>query len=600
MKEKTRKKILKRLPDRPGVYLFKGDLEILYVGKAKSLAKRVRSYLTESDEMTGKNRRMVSAAVDLDFIVTDSDLEALILENNFIKQYRPRYNVQLKDDKTYPFIKCTLSERFSRLVLTRRKTENDGNLYFGPFTAGSARATLRFLMKEFRLRPCREKITGSAPRPCLYYDIKRCLGPCVSRLISEDRYRLAVQSAVLFLQGKNKKLIAHLKGEMGKCAREERFEEAAYYRDLLADTERIFQPQKATSTRSIDLDGFGYYRSGGRWSVQVLTVRKGKLVEQDIHHLTDRLEREDASNLSEFIQRYYSGERDIPPGIALPFAPDDRELLSEWLTQLHGKRVNIKVPERGFAFRLVRMADRNATLLWEAEYGEEENEADIAEREKVFGTPSLPSRIECFDLSNIQGSYPVASMISWQDGELRKDQYRKYRIKTVTGPDDFAGMKEVVFRRYRRLLEEKQSLPEVVLVDGGRGQVSAALSALDEIGLSDRIRVIGLAKKEEALYTPDRKAPLLLPETSATLKLLQKLRDEAHRFALAFHRQRRKKETLRTRLLDIPGIGEKRAGRLLRAFGSVEKIKKAAPEEIAAVVGQKTAARLRKAISRPF
>jgi excinuclease ABC subunit C len=596
MKEAIKKKILRRLPDKPGVYLFKGRKDVLYVGKAKSLAKRVRSYFSASAHRNEKVRRMLQAAADLDFVVTDSEMEALILENNFIKQYKPRYNTNLRDDKTYPFLACTVTEAFPRFFLTRQRDEHDGNLYFGPYLAGTARMTLNFIMKEFKLRHCKGRIDGKAARPCLYHDIHRCLGPCVSSLISEKRYRQAVQSAVYFIQGRNKKLTAHLKKEMMRCAEAERFEEAAYYRDLLRETRRLFQPQKATSTRSLDMDGLGYFRSGDRWSVQAFTVRRGKMTAQDIHHMTDRLGLADHTNLAEFIQRYYGSGRPVPPEIALPFEPENPDLLGAWLSRCAGRRVRLRVPARGHAYRLVRMACRNARLLGEAEYGDRADGPDAVEKQKVFGRPADPSHVECFDLSHIQGSHPVASMVCWYGGRLRKDMYRKFKIRTTAGPDDFAGMKEVISRRYRRLLDENRPLPDMILVDGGRGQVTAAEAALEARGLTGRIRVIGLAKREEAIYVPEEKSPLLLPEGSDTLKFLQMLRDEAHRFALTFHRHVRRRETLTSELLKVPGIGRKRADSLIRAFGSVRKIRSAPLASLSRVIGPQIAARLKASL----
>ena len=585
---------LDTLPARPGVYLFKGkDGEILYVGKARVLRDRVRSYFQGSRPVEVHKSGMVEEIADLDLVVTDTEMEALALENNLIKRHKPLYNVRLRDDKNHPYLKLTLAEEYPRLYIVRRPAE-DGNAYGGPYIPASlGRKTSGLVRKLFGVRSCKETLNGKRPRPCLQYQIKRCSAPCVEELCSLDRYRRSCEDARLFLEGRTEEVVRRLKAEMGTVAGEERFEEAASLRDQVQALERLETPQKITTTDLEERDLFGACVEGERAAVQAFSVRDGKVVARE-GFLLDRLA-EPETVLASTIQQYYADGRYVPRELLVPEEVPDRELLEAWLTKRRGTNVRIRVPQRGEKFRLLDLVVRNARLAFDLEWKHPRKQSQEILRalQDLLELEVEPRRIECFDISNIQGADIVASMVCFEDGLPKKSDYRKFRIKTVTGaPDDFASMREVVGRRYKRLLEEGKDLPDLVLIDGGKGQLGAAAEALDELGLGDQ-PVASLAKQEELIFLRGREGPISLPRASPVLQLVQRVRDEAHRFAVGFHRKARSMRTIRSELDDIPGIGPTRRRALLSRFGSVRGVRGASEVELEAAVGKTTAARIR-------
>jgi len=584
---------LETLPLRPGVYLFK-DAEgtILYVGKARVLRDRVRSYFQASRPSDPRLESLRAEIADLDLVLTDTEMEALALENNLIKRHRPRYNILLRDDKNHPYLKLTLAEEYPRLYVVRRPGE-DGNAYGGPYIPASlGRKTASLARKLFGVRSCREVLNGRRPRPCLQYQIKRCIAPCVAEICSLDRYRKACDDARLFLEGRTEEVVRRLREEMAEAAGGDRFEEAASVRDQIRALERLETPQKITTTELEERDLFAAHREGERAAVQVFSVRDGKVVAREgylLDHLT-----EPESVLSSTLQQYYAGGRYVPREILVPLEIPDRELLSSWLSTRRGTQVRIRVPQRGEKFRLLDLVVRNARLAFDLEWRHPRRQSQDILRalRDLLDLEMEPRRIECFDISNIQGSDIVASMVAFEDGMPKKADYRKFRVKGVAGhPDDFASMREVVGRRYKRLLEEGKDLPELILIDGGKGQLGAAVSALEELGIGDQ-PVASLAKKEELIYLRGREAPFVLPRHSPVLQLVQRVRDEAHRFAVGFHRQARSARTLRSELDEIQGVGPTKRKKLLSRFGSVRGVRGASEAELAAAVGKATAARI--------
>lgn len=590
---------LETLPTRSGVYLFKdAGGAILYVGKARVLRDRVRSYFQSSRPLDPRRDAMVSEIADLDLVVTDSEMEALALENNLIKRHRPRYNVLLRDDKNHPYLKLTLSEEYPRLHVVRRPAE-DGNAYGGPYIPASlGRKTAGLARKLFGVRSCRELLNGRRPRPCLQHQIKRCLAPCVAEVCSLERYRRSCEDARLFLEGRTEEVVRRLKEEMERAAAEDRFEEAASLRDQIRALERLEAPQKITTTDLEERDLFGAYGEGERAALQVFSVRDGKVVARE-GYLLDRLT-EPESVLSSTVQQYYAAGRYVPREILLPGEVADRELLESWLASRRGTQVRIRVPRRGEKFRLLDLVVRNARLAFDLEWKHPRKQSQEILRalRDLLDLEMEPRRIECFDISNIQGSDIVASMVAFEDGLPKKADYRKFRIKGVVGaPDDFASMKEVVGRRYKRLLEEGKDLPDLVLIDGGKGQLGAAVLALEELGVGDQ-PVASLAKKEELIFLRGRDEPLALSRSSPVLQLVQRVRDEAHRFAVGFHRKARQMRTLRSELDEIPGVGPAKRRKLLSRFGSVKGVRAASETELAATVGPATAARIQAHFGR--
>jgi excinuclease ABC subunit C len=585
-----------RLPEQPGVYLFLGAAgETIYVGKASSLRDRVRSYLGAYGT-SAKTDALLDEADGLDSIVTDSVVEALALENNLIKQRRPKYNILLRDDKNYPYLQLTSGEPFPR-VLVARHIERDDNFYAGPFMPASlARRTMGLTHRLFGIRSCNEEITGKRPRPCLEYDIKRCIAPCVDTLCSKERYAQAVADTKLFLEGRNEELAAELRGRMAGAAAAERFEEAAQLRDAMRTIETLRDRQQKMATVEFgDRDAFGVKLGPAGAAIQVFQVRRGRVIERvDLSSDAGGAGGE-TEVLQAALQQFYQG-REVPPEIHVPVELPDAAILESWLSASAGRRVRLLVPKRGEKRGLLELAARNAAIAYQARFNPDASahyEALEGLRE-VLGLGSLPRRIEGFDISTIQGSETVASMVVCEDGRMRPGEYRKYRIQATgqrpqgTGPDDFAAMNEVVLRRYRRVLEQGGPFPDLVLIDGGKGQLSAAYAALDELGLAN-LAAVGLAKREELVFTRDRSDPIAIPSSAPALRLLQRIRDEAHRFAVTFHRKARAQRDLRSGLDDVPGVGPRRRKALLETFGSLAGVRRASREELTSVVGGKVA-----------
>jgi len=585
---------LESVPRRPGVYLFKDAAgRILYVGKARVLRDRVRSYFQAGRPSDPWKAAMLGEIADLDLVLTDTEMEALALENNLIKRHQPRHNVRLRDDKNHPYLKLTLSEKYPRIYVVRRAGEG-GDVYGGPYIPASlGRKTASLVHRVFGVRSCREKLDGKRPRPCLQYQIKRCIAPCVAEVCSLDRYEEACRDAGLFLEGRTEEVVRRLEGEMGKAAAEERFEEAASVRDQIRTLERLDTPQRITTTEIDERDLFGACVEEHRAALQVFSVRDGKVVAREAFLLDSVAEPE--AFLGASIQQFYAEGRYVPRELLVPEELEDRELLESWLSERRGTRVRIRTPQRGEKVRLLDLVARNARLAFDLEWHHPRQQSQrlLRELRDLLDLEVEPRRIECFDISNIQGSDVVASMVAFEDGKPRKSDYRKFRIRSVSGaPDDFASMREVVGRRYRRLLEEGKDLPDLVLIDGGKGQLGAALDALEELGLGDQ-PVASLAKREELIFQPGRREPLALPHSSPVLQLVQRIRDEAHRFAIGFHRKTRSRRTLASELDAIPGVGPTRRRLLLSRFGSVRGVRGASEAELATVVGARTASRVR-------
>lgn len=586
---------LEQLPGRPGVYLFKGaDGAILYVGKARVLRDRVRSYFQASRPTEVHKSRMVEEIADLDLVVTDSEMEALALENNLIKRHKPPYNLRLRDDKNHPYLKLTLAEEYPRLYVVRRPSE-DGNAYGGPYIPASlGRKTAGLVRKLFGIRSCKETLDGRRPRPCLQYQIKRCLAPCVAEVCPLERYRRSCEDARLFLEGRTDEVVRRLREQMEEASAGERFEEAASLRDQVRALLRMEAPQKITTTDIEERDLFAAHVEGGRAAVQAFSVRDGKVVARE-GFLLDRITEPEAV-LAATLQQFYAAGRYVPREVLVPGEVPDRDLLEQWLAGRRGTHVRIHVPQRGEKLRLLDLVARNARLAFELEWRHprKQSEEILRALRDLLELEVEPRRIECFDVSNIQGSDVVASMVAFEAGLPKKPGYRKFRVKGLSGaPDDFASMREVVGRRYRRLLEEGKDLPDLVLIDGGKGQLGAAVSALEELGLGDQ-PVAALAKREELIFVRGRDEPIALPRSSPVLQLVQRVRDEAHRFAVGFHRQARSSRTIRSELDDVPGVGPARRRKLLSVFGSARGVRGATEAELAAVVGKGTAARLRR------
>jgi excinuclease ABC subunit C len=585
---------LEQLPTQPGVYLFKGAAgQILYVGKARVLRDRVRSYFQASRPAEIYKARMVEEIADLDLVVTDSEMEALALENNLIKRHKPPYNLRLRDDKNHPYLKLTLADEYPRLYVVRRPSE-DGNAYGGPYIPASlSRRTAGLVRKLFGIRSCKETLNGHRPRPCLQHQIGRCLAPCVEAVCTLDRYRRSCEDARLFLEGRTDEVVRRLESEMARAAAEERYEEAASMRDQIQALLRMEAPQKITTTEGDERDLFAAHIEGERAAVQVWSVRDGKVVARE-GFLLDRLT-EPELVLATTLQQFYASGHYVPREVLVPEPVPDAELLRSWLEARRGTAVTIRVPQRGEKLRLLELVERNARLAFELEWKHPRKQSQeiLRSLRDLLDLEVEPQRIECFDISNIQGSDIVASMVVFEGALPKKAGYRRFRIRSVSGaPDDFASMREVVTRRYERLLGEGKEMPDLVLIDGGPGQLGAAVGALEEIGLGDQ-PVASLAKREELLFVRGREAPIALPRSSPVLQLVQRVRDEAHRFAIGYHRQARKSRTLHSEVDEIPGVGPARRRKLLSVFGSLRGVRGASEAELAAVVGRTTAACIR-------
>jgi excinuclease ABC subunit C len=602
------KEQIARLPEQPGVYLyFNGAGDTIYVGKARALRDRVRNYLGAYGN-DPKTDALLDEVVRLEVIVTDSVVEALALENNLIKQRTPKYNILLRDDKNYPYLQLTTNEAFPR-VLVARRVERDGSFYAGPFLpAHFARKTMALTHRLFGIRSCNEVITGKRGRPCLEYDIKRCIAPCVDTVCTPEEYSRAVGMTQLFLDGKNDELVKTLRSRMVAAAEGERFEEAAQMRDAMRTVQALHDRQQKMATAELGhRDVFGLKLGPAGVALQVFQVRRGRVVER-IELGTDEsiVGADEGEVLEAAIAQFYE-LRGAPPEVHVPSEPNEREALESWLSARVERRVKIVVPQRGEKRGFVDLANRNAALAYQTRFNQTQTaQYDALETlQHVLALPALPRRIECFDISTIQGSETVASMVVCEDGRMRRGEYRKFRIRgswsLVPGSskvpatrnqslinDDFAAMHEVVLRRYRKILEQGGPFPDLVLIDGGKGQLSAAYAALEALGLANLVAV-GIAKKEELLYTRDHEDPIALAANDPALLLVQRIRDEAHRFAVTFHRRARTMRDLRSELDHVPGIGPRRRKTLLTTFGSLAGVRRATREELAAVVGPKTA-----------
>ena len=612
------KEQIARLPEQPGVYLWRNAAgDTIYVGKARALRDRVRSYLGAAG-LSPRHDALLEEITSIEVILTDSVMEALALENNLIKQRTPKYNILLRDDKNYPYLQLTTGEAFPR-VLVARRVERGEDFYAGPFLpAKLARRTMGLAHRLFGIRSCNEVITGKRGRPCLEYDIKRCIAPCVAELCSEERYGVAVADTKLLLEGRDDELLVTLRDRMTDAANAERYEEAAQMRDALRTVQVLRDRQQKVATPGLgNRDVFGLKVGPSGSAIQVFAMRGGRVVERvELATEPGGVARKDADVLQAALQQFY--EARVPPSeISLPLEVENAEAIEAWLSGRAERRVRIAVPRRGDKRALVDLATRNAELSYRTRF----NEITAAHFDGLehlrasIGLPVVPRRIECVDVSTLQGSETVASMVVCEDGRMKRREYRKYRIKGLwasgpatqspkpraqspgsqaqstkpeTQPDDFAAMREVVQRRYRKVIEDGGPFPDLILVDGGKGQLTAAYDALESIGLSNLVAV-GIAKREELLYTRDRQEPIVLAQKDPALLLLQRIRDEAHRFAVTFHRKARSMRDLRSDLDSVSGIGPRRRRALLTAFGSLAGVRRATREELGAVVGAKTA-----------
>jgi excinuclease ABC subunit C len=591
---------LKNLPTAPGVYLHKDEGgKIIYVGKAKNLRNRVRSYFQSGRGHDLKTRELVKRIRDLEFIVTDTEVEALVLESNLIKQHKPRYNVLLKDDKQYPHLKLTVSEPFPRVMITRR-IQRDGSLYFGPFLPASlARRTIDLINRTFQLRTCDIEIDGKLPRPCLEYHIKRCLGPCVRGLCTPEEYAESVRDVRMFLEGRNKELADEYERRMQAASDEMRFEMAARYRDLRKTVLAVSEQQKMAVTQDIDVDIFGFYREGPRLALQLFTMREGKMVGRREFFWEDLGEGDafdPSAFLSDVLTQYYSTDY-VPREVHVPTDFEDRELLEKALTERKGRRVRILDPQRGQKREMIELVEKNAKIAFEQRFRvlKPDMERVLEELQEVLELPRFPARIESFDVSNISGAENVAAMVVCENGKMNRQEYRKFKIKSVEGSNDPASMREAVFRRYRRQLDEGNTLPDLVMIDGGKAQLGAAASAMRELDL-EAVPVVGVVKPprrhndvSHLLMKGREHEPIYLDSHSPVLRLMQMIRDETHRTAVTYHRKRRELRDFTSELTAIPGVGEKRKNRLLRNLGSISKVAEASLEQLSPFVGRKAA-----------
>ncbi len=589
---------LKEIPVSAGVYLYKDSAgKIIYIGKAKRLRSRVRSYF-RARPFDRKTDALVKQIADVEFIVTDSEVEALILEATLTKKHKPRYNVNLKDDKSYPHLKLTINEPFPKAVITRR-LQKDGALYFGPFLPASmARKTIDVINRTFQLRTCDIEIDGKAPRPCLEYHIKRCLGPCVKGLCNAEQYQEAVRDVRLLLEGRNTELADTLEERMGQASEEMRYEMAAKYRDLRKTVVKLSEQQKMATTSDRDVDIFAYYREDQRLALQLFTMREGNIIGRREFFWEDLPEDDfdPASFLGEVLAQYYATDY-VPKEIHVPVDFKDRELLEQALTKRKGRRVKIHYTQRGEKRDLIDLGEKNAKLAFEQRFRilKPDMKLVLEELQETLELPRFPARIESFDISHIQGAENVAGMVACDNGRMNRAEYRKFRIRDVEGANDFASMHEAVLRRYRRVLAERKPLPDLIMIDGGKGQLAAAGEAMRELDL-EAIAMVGVVKpplkhnQVSYLLVKGREhEPIFLDPHSLILRLLQMIRDETHRYALSYHRKRRELRDFTSELSEIPGVGEKRKGRLLRHFGSIQRIAAASAMELSPFVGKKTA-----------
>lgn len=590
---------LANLPTSPGVYLHKDAAgKIIYIGKAKNLRNRVRSYFQSGRGHDAKTRRLVARINDLEFIVTDTEVEALVLESNLIKKHKPRYNIALKDDKQYPHLKLTINEPFPRVMITR-KIQRDGALYFGPFLPASlARRSIDLINRTFQLRTCDIEIDGKLPRPCLEYHIKRCLGPCVKGLCTPEEYAESVRDVRLFLEGRNKELADEYEARMTQASDEMRYELAAKYRDLRKTVLAVSEHQKMATSPDRDVDIFGYYREGARLALQLFTMREGKIVGRREFFWEDLSpdEFDPSAFLSEVLTQYYSTDY-VPREIHVPVDFEDRELLEKALSERRGRRVKVFYAQRGEKRDMIELVEKNAQIAFEQRFRvlKPDMERVLEELQETLELPRFPARIESFDISNISGAENVAALVVCENGKVDRAEGRRFRIKTVEGANDVASMREAVSRRYRRQLDENNPLPDLVMIDGGKGQLGAAAAAMRELDL-EAIPMIGVVKPprrhnevSHLLVKGREHEPVYLDSHSPVLRLIQLIRDETHRAAVTYHRKRREIRDFTSELTEIPGVGEKRKNRLLRNFGSIARIAQASVAELAPFVGHTTA-----------
>jgi len=608
---------LKSVPRKPGVYIFRNDKdEVVYVGKAAVLRTRMRSYFGAPHMMEPKTRILREAIADFEYVVTHTEQEALHLEAELVKRHQPFFNVRLKDDKHYPYLKVDLNDPFPRIYITRR-VEKDGARYFGPYaSASSVRKTLDISKKLFPWRSCTMTITGDEPRPCLEYYINRCIAPCTAYCTQEE-YADVIRQTMLFLEGRTDEVVRDLKKQMREASETLEYERAKHIRDQIRAIERVTETQTVASTKPLDADVFGLSRKDREAVVQVLFVRGVKMVGADSFTMAGAEEATDAEVLGSFLNQFYESATYVPRRLLLPFAVPERDLLAGWLAERRGGPVALHVPQRGEKLRLVRMAQDNAKesqdqahARWLADTGK--TDAALEELQEELNLPGLPHRIECYDISNIQGTNSVGSMVVFVDGRPRNQEYRRFKIRTVEGANDFASMAEVLRRRFKKATapEERngdpasdpkvqswQTLPDLIIIDGGKGQLNAVLDVMRDLGV-EHVPVAGLAKRNEELFVKDMEDPIVLPRTSQALYLVQRVRDEAHRFAITYHRGMRGKRSVQSALDAVPGVGPKKKKALLRKFGSVKAVRDADVDEIASTAGftKKLAARVKELV----
>jgi excinuclease ABC subunit C len=597
---------LKTLPARPGVYqYFDANGKLIYVGKAINLRNRVRSYFHASADHGPKTERLVAEIADLEWIITDSELEALLLESNLIKRHKPRFNIRLKDDKRYPYIKVEWQNAYPKVV-TVRKMAQDGARYYGPFTnAGAVYHTLDTLRRIFPYLTCDREITGKDPRACLYYDIKLCGGPCIGA-VTQNEYRATLNELCHFLEGKSDEVLIDFERKMSAAAESMQFERAAVYRDQLKSLRHIVERQKVISNAQNDQDVLAFARDKGDACVQIFLIRQGKLIGREYFVLEGAEDEETHQVMAEFLTQFYNDAAYVPPEVVLPVEIEAQEasIIAQFLKQKRGAQVTLNVPKEGPTADLVKLAADNAmetlTAL-KAQWDADSHRAEQALKEVAdgLGLNALPARIECFDISNTQGTNTVASMVVFVNGIPRKSDYRKFNIKTVDGPNDFESMREALTRRFRRYFDAKAAehqpgqkidpsfsvLPDLLIIDGGKGQLSVAIDVLKEYELFGQVPVCGLAKQQEEIFLPGRPDSILLPRQSQGLYLVQRVRDEAHRFAITAHRAKRAKTGIASQLDEIPGVGPSRRRALLKHFGSLDAIRAASVDELAQAPG---------------
>jgi len=619
---------IRTLPTQPGVYLYKNaEGEVIYVGKARNLRSRVRSYLLAASQANAKTGTLMREAVDVDYILVANEMEALALENNLIKQKKPRFNILLRDDKTYPYVKLTLGDRYPKVFVTRR-LRKDGSAYYGPYFPGNlAYRVVEVIHRSFLIPSCKVDLSKYHPRACLQYYIHRCQGPCVKELVDPEAYAASVKDAQLFLDGRHGELERSLHGRMAEAAAAEQFELAARYRDLISTVHQIGEKQRIASAESDDADVFGYHYEAGCLAANLFHIRNGKIVdrreffweelpeflsasaiEKDLDEDVDPVlptviegENPNADTGMEFfdpgqffsalLKQLYIDQQYVPRTILVPVDFEDRDALCTLLAEKSGHRVEIAAPQRGDKRSLIDLAGQNAKQSYTQRFRvlEPSRKAIQEALADALMLPDLPKRIECFDISHIQGAETVASMVVWEDGAMKKSAYRKFKVITVTGVDDFASMREVVYRRYKRIKDENGTMPSLILIDGGLGQLHAAFQALEELGFTSQ-PLASIAKREEVIYVyGNEDEPVVLDRRSPVLHLVQTIRDESHRFAIGYHRKRREMRDRDSELLAIPGVGAGTRQRLLTHFGSLREVQKATADSLAAVVPPKTA-----------